>query len=55
MDLEIIILSEASHTEKKKYVISYDIMYMWNLKNDNMNAFTKQKLTDIENKLIVIE
>ena len=30
MDLEIIILSEVSQTEKRK--ISYDITYMWNLK-----------------------
>ena len=30
MDLEIIKLSEVSQTEK----VSYDIAYMWNLKND---------------------
>ena len=30
MDLEIIILSEVSHTEKDKY----DITYKWNLKQD---------------------
>ena len=29
MDLEIIILSEVSQTEKDKY--QYDITYMWNL------------------------
>ena len=29
MDLEIVILSEVSQTEKEK---SYDIAYMWNLK-----------------------
>ena len=29
MDLEIIILSEVSQTERQ----SYDITYMWNLKN----------------------
>ena len=29
MDLEIIILSEVSQTEKDKY---HDITYMWNLK-----------------------
>ena len=33
MDLEIIILSEISQRQ-----ISYDIIYMWNLK---MNLFTK--------------
>ena len=31
MDLEIIILSEVSQTERQ---ISYDINYIWNLKND---------------------
>ena len=30
MDLEILILSEVSQTEKDKY----DITYMWNLKYD---------------------
>ena len=30
MDLEIVILSEVSQTERDK--ISYDIAYMWNLK-----------------------
>ena len=29
MDLEIVILSEVSQTEKEKY---HDITYMWNLK-----------------------
>ena len=34
MDLEVVILSEVSQTEKVKYhVISCDITYMWNLKN----------------------
>ena len=32
MDLEIVILSEVSQTEKRE--ISYDITYMWNLKYD---------------------
>ena len=31
MDLEIIIFSEVSQTERQ---ISYDINYIWNLKND---------------------
>ena len=44
MDLEIIILSEGSQTEKKQ--ILYDITYMWNLKKMiQMNLFTKQKQT----------
>ena len=39
MDLEVIILSEVSQTEKDKY----DIAYMWNLKKMvQMNLFTKQ-------------
>ena len=43
MDLEIVILSELTHTEKEK---SYDITYMWNLKkNDTNELITKQKQT----------
>ena len=42
MDLEIIILSEVSQTEKDKY---HDITYIWNLNNDffliQMNLFTR--------------
>ena len=37
MDLEIIILREVSQIKT-----SYDITYMWNLKYDTMNLFTKQ-------------
>ena len=40
MDLEIIILSEASHTDRDKY---HDITYMWNLKNDTNELIAKQK------------
>ena len=44
MQLEIIILSEVSQTEKRQ--ISYDITYVWNLKKMiQMNLFTKQKQT----------
>ena len=32
---------------------SYDITCMWNLRNDTMNLFVKQKQTDLENKLLV--
>ena len=40
MDLEIVILSEASQKEEDKY----DIAYMWTLKNmEQVNLFTKQK------------
>ena len=42
MDLEMIILSEVSQTEKNKY----NITYLWNLKNMlQVNLFTKQKQT----------
>ena len=41
MDLEIVILSEVSQTEKDKYNIS---LCRWNLKKRvKMNLFTKQK------------
>ena len=40
MDLEIIILSEVSQTEKKKY----DITYIWNLKKMiQMNLFLRKQ------------
>ena len=49
MDLEIIILSEVSQTEKDKYHL-----YVESKKMIKMNLFTKQKwLTDIENTLMV--
>ena len=35
MDLESIILSEVSQTEKDKY---HDITYIWNLNNDFLNT-----------------
>ena len=48
MELEIIILSQVSQTEKE---LSYDITYMWNLKKlIQMNLFTKQKQTDRHRK-----
>ena len=42
MDLEIVILSEVSQTQKDKY---HDIAYMQNLKKNKiqMNLFTNQK------------
>ena len=42
MDLENIILSEVSQTEKD---ILYDIIYMWNLKN-NANSSIHKTETD---------
>ena len=40
MDLEIIIVSEVSPTERDKY---HDVRYMWNLKKNDTNELTKQK------------
>ena len=42
MDLEIIILSEVSQTEKDK--ILYDITYMWNLKHSTGTSLVAQWL-----------
>ena len=52
MDFEIIILNEVSQTEKE---ISYDITYMWNLKEGYKWPYlqNRNRLTDIENKLMV--
>ena len=50
MDLEGIMLSEISQTEKDK--ILYDITYTWNLKNKT-HSQKRSRLTDIENKLVV--
>ena len=47
MDLKIIILSEVRERQ-----ISYDITYMWNLKNDTNELIYKIRLIDIENKLM---
>ena len=33
MDLEIIMLSEISETEKDKFYLPYDLSYMWQVKN----------------------
>ena len=43
VDLETVLLSEISQTEKEKY--PYDSTYMWNLKKKGiqMNLFIKQK------------
>ena len=34
--------------------ISYDIPFMWNLKRNYTNKITKQRLTDLENELLVV-
>ena len=52
MDLEIIILSEVSQTERQ---IPYDTTYMWNLKYDTNELIyqtTKQKQTHRHRKQI---
>ena len=54
MDLEIIILSEASQTGKDKYHMIL-LIYGIQKKKIQMNLFSKQRLTDIENKLTVTE
>ena len=46
MDLEIVILSEVSHSE------IYDITYMWNLKKGYKWTYLKI-VKDVENKLMV--
>ena len=49
MDLEIIIISEASQRQ-----ISYYITYMWNLKNDANELFSKAEMDALtENELMV--
>ena len=52
MDLEIIILSEVSHTEKEKYMIS---LIYGNLKMIQMNLFTKQKQTQTYKLMVTKE
>ena len=48
-DLEVIILSEGSQTEKDKYGM---ISLMWNIKYDTNKRISKTDSTDIENKLM---
>ena len=47
----------GSHTEQsnsdREREISYDIPYMWNFKRYNTDELTKQRLTDLENELMV--
>jgi len=52
MDLEIIILSEVSQTEKDKY---HGNIYMWNQRKGYKLAYRQYKngVTDVEIKLIV--
>ena len=45
MDLEIVILSEASQTERQK---SHDIVYMWNLKKRGKNELIYKTETELQ-------
>ena len=45
-----IMLSEINQTEKDK--IPYDLIYMWNLKNE-INKQNRNRVIDTENKLLV--
>ena len=48
MDLEIIILSEVSQTEKDKY---HDITYIWNLKQSiKEHRHETERFTDAKNR-----
>ena len=53
MDLETIILNELSQTGKNKYYI--DITYTRNLKHQYKWNYLQNRLTDIENKLLVFQ
>ena len=51
MDLEILILSEVSQTEKDKY---HDVTYTWKLKYDTNELIYKIEIdSDTENKFTV--
>ena len=55
MDLEIIILSKVSQTQKEKY---YMLSLMWNLifkKVQRTYLQNRNRLTDIKNKLMVMK
>ena len=53
MDLETTTLNEVSQTEKDRYLMISLICEI--LKMIQINLFTKQRLTDIENKFIVTQ
>ena len=54
MDLQIIILSKVSQTERDKYLMISLICGVLK-KRIQINLFTKQRLTDVEKKLMVIK
>ena len=50
MDLDIIIVSETSQTQRDEY---HDVTYVWNLKKMiQMNLRNRNTVTDVENKLM---
>ena len=51
LQLESIILSEISQTEKETIITGYHL-YVESLKNLQMDLLTKQRVTDVENKLM---
>ena len=51
MQLEILMLSEVSQKEKVKCHMT--ITYMWNLKYETNDLLYRNRLIDIENKLVV--
>ena len=51
MDLEIIMLSKISQTEKAEK--SHDITYMWDINLKATNEQDKQRLMDMDNILVV--
>ena len=54
---KIAISKNSTLIEVRERQISYDIIYMWNLKKKKiqMNLLNQNRLTDIENTLIVAE
>ena len=51
MDLESVILGEVKSDREQETL--YDIPYVWDLRRNDTNELTKQRLTDLENKLAV--
>ena len=49
MDLEGIMLTEISQTEKDRYT-PYDFTYMWNLRKNKQAKQNVKRLIDTENK-----
>ena len=52
MELETLILSEASQKEKYKY---RDITYIWNVIYGTVEPFHRKKIMDLENRLVATQ